>query len=110
MTDADLSLAKPFSESPVTWTCNAVRYSASDRCRNSHSRLRSFVMSLTVIKPKASARSYKRPFPLFITEYISRNHSKEEWFDQLTKSTKPIRPTSTNQTDFKTPNQLQDSV
>ena len=70
LTETDLSLAKPFNESPVTWTCNAVRYSASDRCRNSHSRLRSFVMSLTVIKPKASARSYKRQIPLFITEYI----------------------------------------
>ena len=29
------------------------------------------------------------------------------WFDQLTKSTKPIELTSTNQTDLKTPNRLQ---
>ena len=29
-----------------------------------------------------------------------------EWFDQLTKSTKPIELTSTNQTDLKTPNRL----
>ena len=74
MTDTDLSLAKPFNESPVTWTCNAVRYSASDRCRNSHSRLRSEVMSLTVIRPNASARSYKskREFPFIRAELKSR--------------------------------------
>ena len=42
--------------SPVTWTCSAVKYSAKDKWRNSHSSLTP--SWLTVIKPKVSARSW----------------------------------------------------